>query len=174
MFVPLGSRRNVRRSDFLRLGRAFSAAHFFALRAWRFFDVPKSKRLETYSSLLACILIVSPVSRVLLLEMNSSHFRLVAACLVLWAILAATSNGADSPRKPPNIVVVLVDDLGATDLGCFGSPFYETPNVDRLAATGMRFTTAYSTCPVCSPTRASMMTGRYPQRTDITDYIGAK
>jgi arylsulfatase A-like enzyme len=65
----------------------------------------------------------------------------------------------------------LVDDLGATDLGCFGSTFYETPHIDRLAKEGVRFTAAYAACPVCSPTRASMMTGRYPQRTGITDYI---
>lgn len=79
-------------------------------------------------------------------------------------------QGAESDR-PPNIVVFLVDDLGVTDLGCFGSTFYETPNADRLAREGMRFTAAYAACPVCSPTRASMMTGRYPQRTGITDYI---
>ncbi len=90
----------------------------------------------------------------------------------LFCILGAGSVAA-AEQRPPNIVVFLVDDLGATDLGCFGSTFYETPNVDRLAAGGMRFTAAYSTCPVCSPTRASMMTGRYPQRTGITDYINA-
>ena len=87
------------------------------------------------------------------------------------------SNGfamAESVKRPPNIVVFLVDDLGATDLGCFGSTFYETPNVDRLAAGGMRFSAAYSACPVCSPTRASIMTGRYPQRTGITDYINPR
>src|SRR5687767_14902888 len=83
------------------------------------------------------------------------------------------SAGAEKVERPPNVVVFLVDDLGATDLGCFGSTFYETPNVDRLAAGGMRFTAAYSACPVCSPTRASIMTGRYPQRTGITDYINA-
>ncbi|HEX5471809.1 MAG TPA: sulfatase [Lacipirellulaceae bacterium] len=77
-------------------------------------------------------------------------------------------------NSPPNIVVFLVDDLGATDVGCFGSTFYETPNVDRLARSGMRFTAAYAACPVCSPSRASMMTGRYPQRTGITDYINGK
>jgi arylsulfatase A-like enzyme len=75
---------------------------------------------------------------------------------------------------PPNVVMFLIDDLGATDLGCFGSTFYETPNIDRLAASGMRFTHAYAACPVCSPTRASIMTGRYPARTGVTDYIGAK
>src|SRR3954447_7396546 len=105
--------------------------------------------------------------------MNFIRQILVVACFAHWAVVAAIAPAADLARKPPNIVVFLVDDLGATDLGCFGSTFYETPNVDRLAATGMRFTAAYSSCPVCSPTRASMMTGRYPQHADITDYIGA-
>jgi arylsulfatase A-like enzyme len=73
--------------------------------------------------------------------------------------------------SPPNFVLFVADDLGATDLGCFGSTFYETPNLDRLAATGMKFTSAYSTCPVCSPSRSSIMTGRYPARTRITDFI---
>src|SRR6188472_1481029 len=88
----------------------------------------------------------------------------------LYCILSVGPLAA-AEKRPPNILVFLVDDLGATDLGCFGSTFYETPNVDRLAARGMRFTAAYSACPVCSPTRASMMTGRYPQRTGITDFI---
>jgi arylsulfatase A-like enzyme len=74
-------------------------------------------------------------------------------------------------ERPPNVVMFVADDLGYSDLGSFGSTFYETPNLDRLAATGMRFTAAYSACPVCSPTRASIMTGRYPQRCAITDYI---
>jgi arylsulfatase A-like enzyme len=66
---------------------------------------------------------------------------------------------------------VLVDDMGWTDLGCFGSKYYETPNIDRLASQGMRFTDAYSACTVCSPTRASVMTGQYPARLHITDWI---
>lgn len=74
---------------------------------------------------------------------------------------------------PPNVVVFLADDLGQRDLGCYGSTFYETPNIDRLAKEGARFTDAYSACPVCSPTRASLMTGQWPQRSGITDYIGA-
>lgn len=73
----------------------------------------------------------------------------------------------------PNIVIFLVDDLGRQDLACYGSRFYETPNVDRLAREGALFTDAYAACPVCSPTRASLMTGLWPQRTGITDYIGA-
>ncbi len=75
------------------------------------------------------------------------------------------------PRKRPNFVFFLVDDLGWKDLGCYGSTFYDTPNIDRLAASGMRFTDAYAACPVCSPTRASIMTGKYPARLGITDWI---
>ncbi|MGE0375329.1 MAG: sulfatase [Planctomycetaceae bacterium] len=74
---------------------------------------------------------------------------------------------------PPNILLVLVDDLGWTDLGCYGSTFYETPHTDRLAAEGMRFTTAYSAAPVCSPTRASLMTGKSPARLGFTGHITA-
>ncbi len=72
----------------------------------------------------------------------------------------------------PNILFILIDDLGWADLTCYGSSFYETPNLDRLAEQGMRFTDAYAACPVCSPTRASLMTGRYPARLSITQFIG--
>ena len=74
-------------------------------------------------------------------------------------------------RRRPNFVFFLLDDMGWKDLGCFGSPFYETPNIDKLAAQGMRFTNAYAACPVCSPTRASIMTGKYPARLHLTDWI---
>jgi len=70
-----------------------------------------------------------------------------------------------------NFIFILIDDMGWTDLGCFGSKFYETPNIDRLAAEGLKFTNAYAACPVCSPTRASVMTGRYPARLRLTDWI---
>ena len=73
----------------------------------------------------------------------------------------------------PNVVFFLVDDLGWTDLGCFGRSFYDTPHVDDLAKSGMKFTNAYAACPVCSPTRASILTGKYPSRIGITDYINA-
>ena len=62
----------------------------------------------------------------------------------------------------PNIVFILIDDMGWKDLTCTGSLFYETPNIDRLAAEGMRFTNDYASCPVCSPSRASVLTGKYP------------
>lgn len=74
--------------------------------------------------------------------------------------------------EQPNIVMFLIDDLGARDLGCFGSTFYETPNLDRLAREGMLFNNAHATCPVCSPTRASLMSGKYPARVGITQFIG--
>jgi arylsulfatase A-like enzyme len=74
--------------------------------------------------------------------------------------------------RRPNIILILIDDLGARDLGAFGSTFYETPRLDRLAASGMRFDRAYASCPVCSPTRASILTGKYPARVGITQWIG--
>lgn len=75
-------------------------------------------------------------------------------------------------NKSPNIVFILADDLGWMDLSCMGSGFYETPNIDRLAREGMRFSNAYAACPVCSPTRASIMTGKYPASVGITNFIG--
>lgn len=75
------------------------------------------------------------------------------------------------PRSP-NIVFVLMDDLGWRDIGCQGSAFYETPRLDALAREGMRFTDAYASSPVCSPTRASVMTGKYPATVGVTQYIG--
>jgi arylsulfatase A-like enzyme len=76
-----------------------------------------------------------------------------------------------SIKDKPNVLLILVDDLGATDLACCGSNFYETPNLDRLAAEGMRFTNAWATCPVCSPSRASVLTGKYPARLGLTNFI---
>lgn len=93
--------------------------------------------------------------------------RSLAAALLL--AFAAADVGAVDPN--PNVIVVLVDDMGWKDLSCQGSDFYETPQIDRLAASGMRFTTAYSACTVCSPTRAAIMTGQYPARLHLTDWI---
>lgn len=72
----------------------------------------------------------------------------------------------------PNSLFILIDDLGWKDLGCYESTFYETPNLDRLAAEGVRFTNAYAASPVCSPTRASILTGRYPATLGLTNFIG--
>src|SRR5262245_56467029 len=73
---------------------------------------------------------------------------------------------AEEPRKP-NIVFILADDLGYTDVGCVGSNYYETPNIDKLAADGMRFTSGYTCGPNCQPTRAALMSGQYGPRTGV-------
>lgn len=75
-------------------------------------------------------------------------------------------------KRAPNILFILIDDLGWRDISCYGSEFYETPNIDRLATQGMRFTDAYASCPVCSPTRASLLTGKSPARIGMTQAIG--
>ncbi|MEM9142000.1 MAG: sulfatase [Bacteroidota bacterium] len=74
-------------------------------------------------------------------------------------------------NQKPNIILITVDDLGWTDLGCFGSGYYETPHMDKLSKNGIRFTNAYAASAVCSPTRAAIQTGRYPARTGITNVI---
>ena len=91
-----------------------------------------------------------------------------------FLLLILVSNACTTPIEKvnsPNIVFLLVDDLGWNDLGCYGSTFYETPNIDQLAKDGMRFTDAYASCPVCSPSRASILTGKHPARLNITDWI---
>jgi arylsulfatase A-like enzyme len=71
----------------------------------------------------------------------------------------------------PNVIIILVDDLGAIDLGCTGSKFYETPHIDQLAKEGVQFTQAYSSGIVSSPTHAALLTGKYPARLHLTDWI---
>jgi len=91
----------------------------------------------------------------------------IAALLTLSLFGSVLSQAADKP----NIVFFLVDDLGWADVGCFGSTLHETPHIDALAASGMRFTHAYAAASICSPTRASIVTGRHPVRVNITDWI---
>jgi len=81
------------------------------------------------------------------------------------------SKNASSDARRPNIILFLVDDLGWSDLGCYGSTFHDTPNIDALAGEGVRFTDAYATCHVCSPSRASILTGKYPARLKLTDWL---
>ncbi|TKJ34470.1 MAG: sulfatase [Planctomycetes bacterium B3_Pla] len=90
----------------------------------------------------------------------------------LAAVLAPRCAASDEKKKL-NFVFFLADDMGWRDAVCYGSTFYETPNIDRLAREGMRFTDAYAACPVCSPTRASIMAGKYPARMGTTDWFGA-
>lgn len=92
--------------------------------------------------------------------------------LIIITFLASVTQAAP-PSAPPNVIFFLIDDLGWTDLGCYGSTFYETPHIDQLAKEGMRFTAAYSAAPVCSPSRASIMSGKNPARLGFTGHITA-
>ncbi len=84
------------------------------------------------------------------------------------------SAAATAQERPPNVILILVDDMGWMDLSCQGSDYYQTPNIDRLAKEGVRFTNAYASCAVCSPTRAAVQTGRYPHRIGVTDWIRSR
>ena len=93
--------------------------------------------------------------------------------LLLFALLMSGGVRAADANAPctPNVILILADDLGWADLGCYGSTFYETPRLDRFAREGMRFTDAYAACSVCSPTRASIITGKFPARLNLTDWL---
>jgi arylsulfatase A-like enzyme len=96
---------------------------------------------------------------------------LLAPLAALDAAAPLDVAGTPRPAGRPNIVLFLIDDLGWRDLGCQGSAFYQTPNLDRLAREGARFTDAYAACAVCSPTRAAVLTGKYPARLLLTDWL---
>ena len=96
--------------------------------------------------------------------------KTLPALLALTGALLTTASAA-STERPPNILFIMADDLGIADLGVYGSDYHLTPRLDRLAAEGMRFTDAYSASPVCSPTRAAVLTGRYPHRLHLTDAL---
>jgi arylsulfatase A len=89
----------------------------------------------------------------------------------LFIILNLFFDNAHAKSSFPNVVFILADDLGWVQTGSYGSPYYSTPNIDRLASEGIRFTNAYSAAAICSPTRASIMTGKYPARLHLTDFI---
>ncbi|MGY8749086.1 MAG: sulfatase [Pirellulales bacterium] len=100
---------------------------------------------------------------------------ITAILFFAFAFNIEPSSGFDegAQDKKPNVVFILADDLGWRDLSNEGSTFYESPHIDRIANEGMKFTRGYATCQVCSPSRASIMTGKYPARLNITDWIGA-
>ena len=89
----------------------------------------------------------------------------------LLALLLCTTLAHAQPTRRPNIVLILADDLGYGDLGCYGQTKIKTPALDQMAAQGLRFTDAYAACNVCSPTRASILTGKYPARIHLTDWL---
>jgi arylsulfatase A-like enzyme len=110
-------------------------------------------------------------------EMSGESEACIVRC-VLFAVLAWTIVSgnclADSgtTARQPNIILLLIDDLGWSDVSCYGQRLWHTPNIDRLAAEGMKFTDAYAASPVCSPTRAAILSGKYPQRLHVTCHIG--
>jgi len=103
--------------------------------------------------------------------MLKHHFTICLLGVILFCSSGQAIAATQGQTQPWNVIFMLIDDLGATDFGCTGSRFYETPNIDRLASQGMRFTQGYAACTVCSPTRAAVMTGKYPARLHITDWI---
>jgi len=109
-------------------------------------------------------------------DMISRRHLAQFAAVVLAALTPSTraADPASGASGRPNIVFFLADDLGWTGLRCFGSDLYETPNLDRLAQEGVKFTDAYAACTVCSPSRAAVMTGKYPARLHLTDFIAGQ
>src|SRR3954471_14651919 len=95
--------------------------------------------------------------------------RLVLLALML--LPTPPSTRADETAEKLNVVLILADDLGWADLGCYGSKYHKTPHLDHLAASGARFTDAYAAAPICSPTRAALLTGKYPARLNLTDWL---
>ena len=108
--------------------------------------------------------------------MNHSPIRQLVSLIAFACVFTGCSAprpDQDAPPTRPNVLFVLADDLGYHDLGSTGSAFYETPNIDQIARQSMVFTQGYATCQVCSPSRASILSGKFPARHGITDYIGA-
>ena len=91
--------------------------------------------------------------------------------LLAIGFIAWMGMSCEKENSKPNFIFILADDMGCAQLGCYGSNYYRTPHLDKLARKGMRFSDAYSAAAVCSPTRASIMTGKYPARLHLTDFI---
>ncbi len=106
-------------------------------------------------------------------QRNFQHTGLVYLTIILLACSPGSrvTERSASKTAQPNVIFILTDDLGYSELGCYGNTFNETPNIDRLASQGLKFKTCYAAAPVCSPYRAALMTGQYPARVGITDYL---
>lgn len=111
---------------------------------------------------------------------RSQSALISALCCYLIAVVlgfdcqASEPNSATAQEAPPNIVIFFADDLGVNDLGCYGRTEHKTPRIDRLAQEGMRFTCAYTAQPICSPSRAALMTGLYPARLQLTNFLNGR
>lgn len=98
-------------------------------------------------------------------------YRTLAMCIVFLSLASLCPDSAMAAGDPPNIIFILADDLGWFELGCYGNTYNETPHLDTLAGGGIRFTDAYASGPVCSPYRASLMTGQFPARHGILKWL---
>jgi len=96
-----------------------------------------------------------------------AYTAIIAVTLLCYTVLRAKANDG----QKPNFLIFFIDDLGERDLGCYGNNFIETPHIDRLADEGMKWNRAYASCPVCSPTRAALLTGKNPARIHFTGHI---
>src|SRR5215475_6351962 len=102
------------------------------------------------------------------LNKQRHSMRYAAACLMVLSMMgSAFADAKKAAKKRPNFVIILADDMGYGDLGCYGHPTIRTPNLDKMAAEGIRFTDFYVAAPVCTPSRAALMTGCYPQRVSM-------
>jgi arylsulfatase A len=104
-------------------------------------------------------------------KISRRHFLKILGLMSTGWSMSHWFNSCIKSNQKPNIVFILADDLGWADVGCYGNKFNETSHIDKLASQGMRFTDAYAACPVCSPTRASILSGQYPARIGLTDFI---
>ena len=109
--------------------------------------------------------------RLFISRKSKMNYKTILLLFSLLSLGTGCKQQEEAPLSHPNIVFFLIDDLGWNDLTCYGSSFYETPHIDQLASHGTQFMDAYASCPVCSPTRASILTGKYPARLNITDWI---
>ena len=100
-------------------------------------------------------------------------YHLVGWSTFLWGVLFSTpfAQSYAYADEPPNILFILVDDMGWRDLSCYGNEVFETPHLDKLARQGMRFTNAYAACPICGPSRAAIMTGKFPSTSGYVDNL---
>jgi len=94
----------------------------------------------------------------------------ILACLVLFGAVTSRIHAAPIADKP-NIILILVDDQGYYDLGCYGGKEFDSPRIDRMAAEGVRFTSYYAAAPICSPSRAGLLTGCYPRRVGLAAWV---
>ena len=116
---------------------------------------------------------VNHASMLVCLESKSAIAMVLRVPFLMWLFSTCFFSGGVWAVDKPNVIVIMADDLGYGDLSCFGNKVFDTPNLDRMAAEGLRFTDFHSSGPVCSPTRAGLLTGRYQQRSGIPGVIYA-